>query len=430
MLYSRRHFMGAAAGTFAGASSPRGCNLSPPAASESSRTAPSPVTSSAHPSDLKIIGVKTTFLEANWGPWLRRWLLIRVDTDQGISGYGEAALATEQVKSHVQGYEDLLIGEDPTNVEALFRKMVAGAYAGFTASHFDGGLAVHAVSGIETALWDLAGKAAGLPVYKLLGGRHRDRVRLYACVGFLDTYLEMEDVYKKLGITCLKFDITPVAIADLAGGTMDQHLTRKGLREIVALLEKIRARVGDDIEIAVEARCGTVANALRFVKAVEPFDLTWVEDPIPPTDIEGWVSLTSATPVPILTGEGLHLRHEFLDYFRRGAMNIAAPDFQVCGGLAEGKKICEMADLHHMLAAPHNAASAVGIAAAVHACAAIPNLLALEFHAMPQWERILSGFRPRIADGFIEVPEGPGLGIELDEDEIRKYMLEGETFFE
>ena len=380
-------------------------------------------------SGLKITDVKTTMLEANWGPWQRRWLLIRIDTDQGVYGYGEAAHATHQVKSLVHGYKDLLIGEDPTNVEALFRKMVSRAYAGFTASHFDSGLAVHAVSGIETALWDLAGKAAGLPIYKLLGGRHRDRVRLYACVGFLDTYLEMEDVYKRLGITCLKFDTTPVAIADVPGVTMDQHLTRKGLRQIVGVMDKIRGQVGDDIEVAVEARCGTVANAVRFVKALEPFDLTWVEDPIPPTDIEGWVTLTASTSVPILTGEGLHLRHEFLDYFRKGAMNIAAPDFQVCGGLAEGKKICEMADLHHMTASPHNAASAIGIAAAVHACAAIPNLLALEFHAMPQWDRILAGFRPQIADGFIEVPEGPGLGVELDEEETRKYVLEGETLF-
>jgi len=111
-------------------------------------------------------------------------------------------------------------------------------------------------------------------------------------------------------------------------------------------------------------------------------------------------------------------------------MRVAAPDFQVCGGLSEGKKIAELADLHHMLACPHNASSAIGIAAAVHACAAIPNLLALEFHAMPGWERLLDGYRPRISDGFIEVPEGPGLGVTLDEDEARRYLVEGETFFE
>ena len=286
MRYDRRSFVGAMAGAAAGLCFESGCAPSQPRPEQGAN---SDVAVGPRPevrSGLKITDLKTTILEANWGPWQRRWLLIRIDTDQGVYGYGEAAHATHQVKSLVRGYKELLIGEDPTNVEALFRKMVSRAYAGFTASHFDSGLAVHAASGIETALWDLAGKAAGLPVYKLLGGGQRDRVRLYACVGPLDTYLEMEDVYRQLGISCLKFDTTPLAIKDVPGGTMDHHLTRKGLSEIVALMDRIRSRVSDDIEVAVEARCGTVANAVRFCKALEPFDLAWVEDPIPPTDIE------------------------------------------------------------------------------------------------------------------------------------------------
>ena len=151
--------------------------------------------------------------------------------------------------------------------------MVAGAYAGFTASHFDGGLAVHAVSGIETALWDLAGKARGparLPSFSAAA--------IATASGCMPVWASSTPIWRwrmstRNWASPVSSSTSPQsAIADLAGGTMDQHLTRKGLREIVALLEKIRARVGDDIEIAVEARCGTVANALRFVKAVEPFD--------------------------------------------------------------------------------------------------------------------------------------------------------------
>ena len=379
---------------------------------------------------MQITDVRTTILEASWGAWRRKWLLVRIDTDEGLSGYGEVTNGCPEVKSLVLGYKPMLVGEDPTNVEALFRRMVANAYAGCHASHFDAGLAVHAVSGLETALWDLAGKIAGLPVYRLLGGKHRDRVRLYCCVGSLETYLEMEDVYEELGVTCLKFDATPGQVSDVPGAMMDQHLTRKGLRHIVGLVERIRKQVGDEIEIAIEGRCGTLSNAIRFLRAVECYDLAWVEDLIPPTDVDAWATLTASSPTPTLTGEGLHLRHEFLEYYRKDAMRVVAPDFQVCGGISEGKKIAEMADVRHMLTCPHNASSAIGIAAAIHACAAIPNLLGLEFHAMPKWDRILAGYRPTIIDGYIEVPEGPGLGVELDEREVRKYVLKGETFFE
>ncbi len=124
------------------------------------------------------------------------------------------------------------------------------------------------------------------------------------------------------------------------------------------------------------------------------------------------------------------MRYEFLEYYRKGAMRVTAPDFQICGALSEGKKIVEMTDLHHMLACPHNASSPIGIAAALHACGAILNLQALEFHALPGWDRILSDYRPEIADEYMEVPERPALGIELDEDETRRYALAGEPFFD
>ena len=378
---------------------------------------------------LTITDIKTASLEAHWGPWLRRWLLIRIDTAEGLQGYGDT-WASPQARSQVMGFKELLVGEDPTNVEALHRRMMARAYVGVTGAHFDSGLAVHAASGIEIALWDLAGKAADVPVYKLLGGRHRDRVRLYCCVGGFETYLEMEQAYQEMGISILKFDVTPNAVSHVEGAVMDSHLTRKGLNHMVKLVEEIREHVGDDVEIAVEGRCGTVANAIRYLKALEPYDLTWAEDLIGPTDVDAWATLTASTSVPTLTGEGLHLRHEFMEYYRKGAMRVVSPDFQICGGLSEGKKIAEMADLHHMLACPHNAASPIGVAAAVHASSAIPNLLALEFHAMPGWDRILSGYRPTIADGYIDVPEGPGLGVELDEDEARKYAMPREPFFE
>ena len=378
---------------------------------------------------LTITDVKTASIEAPWGLWTRRWLLVRIETAEGVHGYGDT-WASPQTNAAVMELKETLIGKDPTNVEALHRGMVPTAYAVFAGSHVNSGSAVHAVSAIETALWDLAGKAAGVPVYKLLGGKHRDKVRLYCCVGDLDSYLEMEGVYDELGVSVLKFDVTPNAVKDIPGALMDKHLTRKGLARIVGLMDEIRSRVPDDAEVSVEGRCGTLANAMRFVKAMEPYDLAWAEDLLPPTDVDAWAALTASTPVPTLTGEGLHLRQEFLEYYRRSAMRVSAPDFQICGGLYEGKKIAEMADMQQMLVCPHNASSPIGIAGALHACAAIPNMLALEFHAMPGWDRILGDYRPSISGGFIDVPEGPGLGVELDEDEARRYLMPGETWFE
>ncbi len=378
-------------------------------------------------SGIRITDVKTAVLNAHWGPWNRRWLLVRIDTDQGISGYGDTS-ANIQVRTILRRYKNRLIGQDPTQVEPLIRSLIPRAYPSVgSPAHFDEeGLTAHAISAIETALWDIAGKAAGVPVYKLLGGRHREKVRLYCCVGDLDDYRSMQDTYDEMGIEILKFDVVPRQ----EGAVMDTHLTRRGLEGVVEQLEEIRSHVDDEIEISAECRVGTLHSALRYLKAVEPFDLAWVEDPLSATDVDSWAQLTASSTTPTLTGEGLHYRHQFLPYYKKAAMRIAAPDFQICGGISEGRKIAELADLHSMMAAPHNASSAIGIAAAVHACAAIPNLLALEFHAMPGWDRILKGYRPRISEGFIEIPEGPGLGVELDEDEARRYLSPHEGLFE
>ena len=382
---------------------------------------------SHRPSGIRITDLKTAVLDAHWGPWHRRWLLVRIDTDQGISGYGDT-WASPQVKTIVRHYKARLVGKDPTNVEPLIRSLIARAYPTVgSGAHFDEeGLTAHAISAIETALWDIAGKAAGVPVYKLLGGRHRERVRLYCCVGDLDTYRAMERVYDEMGIEILKFDAVPRE----EGAVMNTHLTRRGLEGVIENIQEIRDYVDDEVGISVECRVGTLHSALRYLEAVEPFDLTWVEDPLPATDIDSWAILTASSSTPTLTGEGLHYRHQFLPYFKKAAMRIAAPDIQICGGVSEARKIAELADLHSLMTAPHNAASAIGIAAAVHACAAAPNLLALEFHAMPEWDRILKGYRPQISDGAIDIPEGPGLGVELDLEEARKYARPGEGFFE
>ena len=384
-----------------------------------------PVMESHSSGGIRITDLKTATLDAHWGLWRRRWLLVRIDTDQGISGYGDT-WAGDPVRTIVRSYRERLLGQDPTNVEPLIRSFIPRAYPSVGAgSHFDqGGLTAYAISAIETALWDIAGKAAGLPICKLVGGRHREKVRIHCCVGDLDDYRGMQEVYDEMGVEKLHFDAVPRG----EGFLMDNHLTAYGLSAVVEQLEEIRDYVDDEIEISAESRVGTLHNALRYFKAVEHLDLAWIEDPLPVMDVNSWAILTASSTTPVMNGEGLHYRHQFLPYFKKTAMRIAAPDFQICGGISEGRKIADLADLHSMMVAPHNASSAIGIVAAIHACAAIPNLLALEFHAMPQWDRILKGYRPRISDGSIEIPEGPGLGVELDEDEARKYAVQDDFF--
>ena len=175
-----------------------------------------------------------------------------------------------------------------------------------------------------------------------------------------------------------------------------------------------------------------VSDAVRLACELEPYGLMWLEDPVPPENVEALRRVTRSTRTPIASGENLYLRHGFREALERGALDIAAPDLQKCGGLLEGRRIADMADAHYVAVAPHCIASPIGTVAAAHVAAAVPNFLALEWHGMsvPFWEEMAAGFDgPVIRDGYIEVPEAPGLGVELNEEVARRYAREGEPFF-
>ena len=387
---------------------------------------------------MKVTDVKAAIVDGNFD-----WLLVKVETDERIEGYGEAFPYADAVKPLVLRMKRFLVGEDPTDVERLWQKMGPSVYGGFH---------VHAVSAIETALLDITGKVYGAPVYKLLGGKLRERVPIYCdChagkpiasradynldnVNYTpEAYAENARKIKKLGFGLLKFDIG-LGMATLAGprGLIGGHLTDVGLAYFVKIVEALRDAVGYDVELALDCHMGTVSNAVRFARAVEKYRLAWLEDILPSHDVDGWAVVTGSTKTPTLTGETLYLREGFRELVERKAIRIAAPDFQHCGGLIEGKKIAELAGMHGILAAPHNICTPLGTMASVHACAAIPNLLALEFHAVALlwWDKLVKGVeKPIIKDGYIKVPDRPGLGVELDEEEIRKHLRKGERYFE
>jgi L-alanine-DL-glutamate epimerase-like enolase superfamily enzyme len=411
---------------------------------------------------VKIRRLKTAVVEGNFD-----WTFVRIETDDGIRGLGECFFAPG-LTSILRSLEPLLIGEDPRDIHRLFRKLqLATSGAGSIA-----GIIYNAISGVEAALWDVLGKSLEVPIYRLLGGKFRDRVRVYAdCHGgealeSLDEVLRsrpaswepkdsahtVRDYFgevgdeapsspedyrrqalkkKAEGFTALKFDL------DVPGTHgIDVHnraISNRAIDYMVASIGAVYEAVGADTDIAVDCHWRyNAGDVVKVARELEPFRLLWLEDPVSPNNTAALKEVSSKVRVPIATGENLFLFDGFQDIIASHALSIVAPDLQKVGGLAVAQTIAQFADAHTMLVAPHNISSPVGALAAAHFCAAIPNFLALEFHAsdVPFWNDLVEGLpKPIIQNGYISVPEKPGLGITLNEDVARKYAHKGEPFF-
>lgn len=412
---------------------------------------------------MKIRRLKTAVVEGNFD-----WTFVRIESDEGIHGLGECFFAPG-LTAMLRSLEPVIQGEDPRDIRRLFRKLqLATSGAGSVA-----GIIYNAISGIEAALWDLLGQSLGVPVYRLLGGKFRDKVRIYAdchageALESLDEVLRsrspswMQSVpnhapkdyfgdpapgpsaspedYKKQalamrskGYTVLKFDL------DVPGTEgSDPHnrcLNHRAIDHMVELIGAVHSAVGADTDIAVDCHWRyNVSDVLKVARELEPFRLLWLEDPVPPGNLEALKAVSSRVSTPIATGENLFLFEGFRKLLEEHALGIATPDLQKVGGLAEALRIANFADDQTIPIAPHNISSPVGTLASVHLCAAIPNFLALEFHAseVPFWNDLVEGVsKPLIQDGFIKVPENPGLGVNLNEEVARRYARKGEPFFQ
>lgn len=411
---------------------------------------------------MKILRLKTAVVEGNFD-----WTFVRIETDEGIRGLGECFFAPG-LTCILRSLEPLLIGEDPRDIHRLFRKLqLATSGAGSVA-----GIVYNAISGIEAALWDVLGQWLDAPIYRLLGGKFRDRVRIYAdCHGgealeSLDEVLRSraaswepqapahtarnyfgeagegspaspEDFRRQAlkkraeGFTALKFDL------DVAGTEgSDPHnrvLNNRAIDHMVSLIGAVYDAVGKDTDIAVDCHWRyNASDVVKVARELEPFRLLWLEDPVPPNNTAALKEVSSKVRVPIATGENLFLFEGFQEIIAQHALNIVTPDLQKVGGLAVAQSIAQFADVHTMPVAPHNISSPVGTLAAAHFCAAIPNFLALEFHAsdVPFWNDLVEGLPTSVIQkGFISVPEKPGLGVTLNEDVAHRYARKGEPFF-
>jgi len=371
---------------------------------------------------MKIVRLKTAVVEGNFD-----WTFVRIETDEGIHGLGECFFAPG-LTSILRALERVLQGEDPRDIHRLFRKLqLAVSGAGSVV-----GIVYNAISGIEAALWDVLGQWLNVPIYRLLGGKFRDRIRRYAdCHGgealeSLDEVLRSrapsriaqdsrhipkdyfgefnqapaspEDHRKQAltmrskGYTALKFDLD-------APGTQSSDAYNRCLTngEITGMAERIgaaRDAVGPDIDLAVDCHWRyNVSDVLKVARELEQFRLLWLEDSVPPGKADALRAVTSRTRIPVATGENLYLLEGFREILATHALGIATPDLQKVGGLPEALQIANFADGHAIAVAPHNISSPVGTLLSAHFCAAIPNFLVLEFHAsdVPFWDELVEG---------------------------------------
>ncbi len=353
---------------------------------------------------MKIIDVQTFGVNLGDG----NHVFVKILTDEHLHGIGEAYRVgpDHAVEEAVHYFKDWILGQDPTRIEYIWRLLYNG-------SRFPGGSILNAaISGIEIACWDLKGKALGVPVYELIGGRCRDRVRVYLGVSG-STPREVADSAKRaqdLGFTAVKMAPHPPNAEKLP---WDQVL-----RGTAARLAAVRKAVGDDMDVGLDphARIFEPVRALQMAQAVEPYHPMFFEEPLRPENIEAMGRLHRKIPVPIATGEMLYTKYEFRDVIAEEAADILQPDLLLCGGLMEAKKIAAMAEAEYLTIAPHSPLGPVSTAVSTHFAASTPNFIILEYRddsQGPMRNLILEPMKR--VDGYLELPQDPGLGIELNE---------------
>ncbi len=383
------------------------------------------------PSDLKITDVKCTYIRDGSG------LFVKIHTNQGIWGCGEGVDAVPGTYHLVKMFGRNLEGKNPLNVNRLFEDIrKSGFFRGAQA-----GMYVAVLSAVETALWDLAGKALDLPVYQLLGGKFRDKIRVYMDTALYQSRLPKPEDFAAsakeavdMGFTAIKFDLdqrNDPNKYDAYNWTASQG----ELQRMYDQMEAVRNQVGPNVDICADmhGRYDAVTG-MKVAKLMESLNLMWLEEPIPAENIQAYKQITNATTTPICAGENHYLAYGFREMLEIGAVNIIMPDLQKAGGLGEGQRIANLANLYYTPFAPHMVGSYLAAMASCHVCASVPNFMILEwqiyFHKNPMFKEIVTFDGPMVEDGFITLSEKPGIGVEINEEGMKKYAVKDIPFFE
>jgi galactonate dehydratase len=360
---------------------------------------------------IKITDIKTYMVGAGG----RNYIFVKVLTDQGIHGIGEAYSVgpDEATVATINDFKRWLVGLDPRNVEYIWATM-------YNFTRFPGGSVVNAaISGIEHALWDIAGKAAGLPVYMLLGGKIRDKIRVYQSPGGRDARelgANAKALVQKYGYTAVKIGPHPPG-----GNAMPYNAVTRAAGQRIAA---VRDAVGQDVDIAVDAHAVFFEpiRAQQVARELQPYNPFWLEEPIRPENVDALSKLAAHVSIPLATGEENYSKYEFRAILQAQCVDIVQPDITVCGGIVEMKKIAAMAEAHYVMVAPHNPVGPLATVVNVHFAASTPNFLILEYH--PDDESPRKDFLQEplmVKDGYIPLPTKPGLGVELNEEAFPHY---------
>ena len=360
---------------------------------------------------MKITGIETYLVDVG----TRNLCFVEVHTDEGLTGIGEAySVGPDQATAETIDYfAEWLRGMDPLDIEGIWQKLYLG-------SRFPGGSVVNsAISGIDQALWDLKGKAFGVPVYQLLGGRCRERIRVYQNPGGrtpAETAENAQRLVEEYGFTAIKTNPLPPDVHQLPW--------LKALAAVERKLALLREALGEEIDIALDPHAQLLepAKAVDLCQVVAPFRPLFVEEPLRPENMEAMAGVRAKAQVPIATGEMLYTKWEFRDLLRLQAVDIIQPDVCCCGGLTEIKKIAALAEAEYVTIAPHNPMGPLATAVNAQFVATVPNFLILEYTldvAPPRSELVQEPYR--MVDGYLELPNKPGLGIELNHAYFEKH---------
>ncbi len=423
-MLDRRQFLKAAAG---GAAS-----LLLPETLQVVKAMPS---AASHLGKVKITGVKTASVNIKYPAHL-----VKLETDSGLFGIGEA-FNRDGILDHLKHLEPIVVGQDPLGVDVLYNRMVEakmghGSWTGTLSS---------AISGIEMALWDLAGKILNAPVYTLLGGAYRDKVLIYHDTGSPQTpdpgpWVDEARKSVEYGFQATKFDMDWEGRGQYIAGRpwqYRQELWNRGITSVetkqwVKILEEIRKFLGDDYPLGIDLHFNyNYADALRFSNMTKHLGLWFVEDPMPPQNADAMARFTMECEPPTCTGENLYSRHTFRDFIEKQAMDMIQPDPQKVGGLLETKKIADWADLYYITFACHNMCTAIGTVGNAHLCAAVKSFVALESDSveLDYWDDMIVRDAPFYQDGYYVLTDKPGLGIELNESVVRSRLTGGSGYF-
>lgn len=363
---------------------------------------------------MKITDIKTF----NVFTYRTNFVFVKLETDEGISGIGEGTLEYKEnaLLGAIEDIKRVLIGQDPREVERISHELYRDSYWRV------GPVLQSAVSAVNMAMWDIKAKAAGVPVYEMLGGKVRDGVRMYANVWFAgaktaDEFAAAAVKAKNLGITALKWD---------PFGKAYMYMENADFRRSIEIVEAVRGAVGNDVDLLIEGHGRfDIATGIKIANALKPFDPYFFEEPTPPDCLDALAQVHKSSPVPIAAGERLYSLTQMRDFLERGCADFVQPDISHCGGISAVKKMAALCEAHYVALAPHNPSGPVANAATLHIAASTLGFRILEICLTDvSWRKELTNERVVFDKGNILIPTGVGLGLEINEENCLKYPFQ------